>query len=238
MTARIILSALLAASAAAAQVGAPRLGCFVDEDRKLRPVLGVAGVFLVGQAEAEDVVAAACTADVTVIKKENTLEVRGRDFTQEWPAPEGTALIALSARGTAALVYYPATTEWVRIDRDSAVFLSAPEGEVVAIADPGRPTVVVRREGRLWIDGPVSGPLPEDAAAPALPARGAVLFIRGGELVMLGADGSERRWGMPDGVAAIERLGRDWVRLRLAGGGHLALSLAQGELYRLPEAKP
>ena len=237
MIGRVSVLSLLVAGAAVAQLSAPRIGCFVDANRRLRPVLGVAGVFLVGDPDPEEAMAAACLGDLTVIKKKVTIELRGRDFQVERPAPEGGALIAISESPAAALVYFTGTGEWFRLDRDSMVPAPPVEGAALSIFDPERPVAIVRRGEELWVDGAVSQPLPAGATEPVLLLKDAVLFCRGEELAMAGADGVERSWTLPGKAEALELLGRDWVRIRLgAGGGHLALSLDKGELYRLPEA--
>jgi hypothetical protein len=238
MKIRAIILFLSAAGAALAQLAVPRLGCFVDAEHRLRPVLGVTGNFLLGEPEADDVIAAACSGDLTVIKRADSLEVRDRDGARSWPAPEGPALVGLSERQSSALVYYPATGKWFRVNRYSMFPLRPPEGEVFAVGVPERPAAVVRRDGALWITGAVERPLPGDAEEPLLLlGDGSVLFMRGTEMVIFSAGESESSVSLPGPATAIERLGRGWLRVSLADeGGHLAIALPDcNRVFRLPE---
>ncbi len=226
MRTRAIAILVLSAGAAAAQIAVPRIGCFVDSGRRLRPVLGVAGNFLAGVAEAEHVVTAACSDTLTIIKREESLEIRTREGAVERPAPAGTALFGLSADGAQALVYFPASGEWLSVSGRFVRPLDAPslpEGEVVAIGTPDRPDAIVRNDG-------------EPAGPVLILPGGGRLSARGAEAVLTSAGGEERAIALPGPAAGLEWLGPGWVRIRLAAGeGHLALSLEREQIYRLPE---
>jgi hypothetical protein len=99
------LIVLALASSAAAQIAAPKIGCFVDPQQRLRTVYGVAGSFVVGEPEREQVLAALCTATLTIVKTAASLEVDGTFYA----APEGTALIRRDG-----YVHYTSVDEWVR----------------------------------------------------------------------------------------------------------------------------
>ncbi len=226
MRTRAIAILVLSAGAAAAQIAVPRIGCFVDGGRRLRPVFGVAGNFLAGEAEAEQVVTAACSDTLTVIKREDSLEIRTREGTVERPAPAGAALFGWSEDGAQALVYFPASGEWLSVSGRFVRPLDAPplpEGEVVAIGTPERPDAIVRKDG-------------EPAGPVLILPGGGRLSARGAEAVMTSAGGEERAITLPGPAKGLEWLGPGWVRIRLAEGeGHLALSLEREQLYRLPE---
>ncbi len=241
MRMRTIAILLMFAGAAAGQLGVPRIGCFVDDQRRLRPLSGVAANFLVGAPEAEEAISAACSGSLVLIKKDGLLEVRNGEGVVEWPAPGGPALFGFSPNGSAALVYYPETKEWFRVGRHAPAPLPAPEGEVVAIGSPEGPAAVVRRDGGLWIVGADERPAPPDAAEPLLLLPdGGLLYARGKELVLAEADGAERSFALPAAAEGLEWLGRGWVRVSLGeASGHLALALEnRNELYRLPEVTP
>jgi hypothetical protein len=226
MSNRAIAILVLSAGAAAAQIAVPRIGCFVDGGRRLRQVFGVAGNFLAGEPEAEQVVTAACSDALTVIKREDSLEIRTREGITERPAPAGPALFGLSTDGAQALVFFPASGQWLSVSGRFVRPLDAPplpEGEVVAISTPGRPDAIVRKNG--------------EPAGPALllPGGGRIL-ARGPEVALTNATGEERAIALPGPAEGLEWLGPGWVRIRLAEGeGHLALSLEREQLYRLPE---
>jgi len=241
MRMRTIAILLFLAGAAAGQLGVPRIGCFVDDQRRLRPLSGVAANFLVGAPEAEEAISAACSCGLVLIKKDGSLEVRDRGGSVEWPAPAGPALFGFSPNGSAALVYYPETKELFRVGRNAPALLPPPEGEVVAVGSPEGPTAVVRLNGELWIIGADVRPAPPDAAEPLLLLPdGGLLYARGKELVLAGTDGSERSFKLPAAAAGMDWLGHGWVRVRLLeASGHLALALEnRNELYRLPEVAP
>jgi hypothetical protein len=233
--------ALLSAGLATAQLGVPRIGCFVDGQHQLRTVSGIAANFLLGDPESGEIISAACSERLTLIKRENLLEVRIRNESVEWSAPPGPALFGFSRDGLAALAYFPETKEWFRVDRFAMAQLPPIEGEVLAVGNPEMPSAVVRRDGALWIAGANLRPAPADATEPLLLLPdGSLLYARGGDLVLAAVDGSERCFTLPVAAQALEWLGRDWVRISLRGGsGRLALALGdRNALYRLPEVAP
>jgi hypothetical protein len=226
MNTRAIAILLLSAGAAAAQIAVPRLGCLVDGARRLRPVFGVGGNFLIGDPETEQVVAAACSDTLTVIKRDDSLEIRTRDNAIERPAPAGTALFGFSEDGRQALAFFPESGQWLSVSGRSVRPLDAPplpEGEVAAVGNPRQPAAVVRKVGE-----------PNDPVL--LLPDGARLSARGWELALTNSAGEERAIALPGPAVALEWLGRGWVRVRLAEGeGHLALSIEREQVYRLPE---
>lgn len=241
MSMRAIAMWLLFVVAAAAQLAVPRLGCYVDEAQRLRSVWGVAGNFLMGKAEAEGVISAACSGSSALLKTEDSLEVRAGNSVASWPAPPGPALFGFSRDGSTALVYYPESKEWFRVRAGSLVRLPPLEGDVVAIGNPERPAAVVRRDDGLWIAGADERPAPQGASEPLmLLPGGSVLYSRGTELVLSDPEGGERCFALPAPAAALQWMGRGWVRVKLAPGeGHLALALDdRNELFRLPEVAP
>ncbi len=222
---RAIAILFLTAVAAAAQVTLPRIGCIVDSGGRLRPVLGIAGNFLIGEAEAEKVISAACSDGLTIIKREESLEIRTRHARTERPAPAGTALFGLSEDGRQVVVFFSEAGEWLNVSAGSVrAVRDAPvvEGEVIAV---GFPEQLVRKEG--------------ESATPVLPLPGGGrLTVRAAELLVTTATGEERTIALPGPAAALEWLGRGWVHIRLAeGAGRLALSLERKQVYRLPEAE-
>jgi hypothetical protein len=244
---------LIPALTAAAQspMGYPRAGCFRDGAGLLRPVLGIAGNFLIGDAEASGVIAAACRGRLILVKTADALGLRDRESGRElkWPAPAGGALFAFPADGSAPLAFFPATSEWLRTEEGaSARTLPAIEGEPVAMwsEDDVRAGFVVRREGGLFAvrislaSGVVEAETALAESGPVLPLGGGMLLAAEGTgLVVREPFEEERRIALPAPAAAIEQMGEGWVRIVLEGGGHMALRMASGgdELYQLPEVK-
>ncbi len=145
MMTRAISILLLAAGAAAAQIAVPRIGCFVDDARRLRPVLGVAGNFLIGEPEAEEVLAAVCMDNLTIVKRAESLEIRTRDGVSERSAPAGTALFQLADKGSNVLVFFPETGEWLSVSRRSV--------RTVEHEEMGTETLLLPNGGRLTSRG-------------------------------------------------------------------------------------
>jgi hypothetical protein len=248
---KMILLLLIPALAAAGQspMGYPRAGCFRDGAGLLRAVLGIAGNFLIGDAEASGVVAAACRGKLTLAKTEDAVELRDGDSGRawKWPAPAGAALFAFPANGSAPVVFFPATSEWLRAAEGASVrALPAIQGEPLAMSseDGARAELVVRREAGLFLlrISLAWGTVEEETAlagsGPVLPLGGGTLLAaEGTELVVRGPYEEERRIALPAPAAAIEHMGEGWVRIVLENGGHMALRMANGgeEVYVLPE---
>lgn len=106
MKSRFVVLPIALCLSAAAQIEAPRIGCFVDSGGRLRTVRGVAGAFVIGAPEREQVAAVLCTDTLTIVKTAASLEVNGRVYA----APEGPAVIRRDG-----YVHYIAVDEWVRV---------------------------------------------------------------------------------------------------------------------------
>jgi len=236
--------------AAQSPIGYPRAGCFRDEAGLLRSVLGVAGNFVIGDAEGSGVVSAACRGKLALVKTEDTIELRDRESGRvlAWRAPEGAALFAFPGNGAAPLVFFPAASEWLRADEGAEARALPPiDGEPLAVSssDGKAALMVVRREGGLFLlkvllDWGVVEDEAELAGAHApvlLLGGGTALWGDAADLVARAPDQRERRIALSAPAKAIEHLGEDWVRIVLESGGHMALRLSPGaeELYRLPE---
>ncbi len=179
MNKRPFLIVLALSASAAAQIGAPRIGCFVDAQQRLRTVYGVAGSFVIGEPEREQVVTALCTDTLTIVKTAASLEVNGTVYA----APEGPAVIRRDG-----YLHYTAVDEWVRVT-----------GRSIEAAGPPKPL-----EAEASLDG--------------------VFIIIAGKRIEL-----------PGAAASTHELGPGWYRVVLEDGRHVAVSVARGRVYRLPE---
>jgi hypothetical protein len=222
----------LTAGVAAAQGlrGPAPVGCFADEEGRLRPLRGLAGNFVVGEPTAEGVEMAACTETTTVFRTAEALVIR-RDGEEETQALRD-AVFGLTQDG--------GVVTWAGAAPGS--------GEVLALASPapGRAVAVVRRDARLLLvrfplDTGVTGSEQElngvDAPVLLLPdAR--LVRVMDGKLTIRDLSGGETARELPGPVAALEFISRDWIRIRLAdGGGSLLLRPGSDDepLYRMPE---
>lgn len=246
---------LFSAATGLAQLGPPRLGCFLDQAGLLHSVYGVRANFSLGPVLESGVLSAACSERFALVKTEQTLEWLDLDaqLSRRWAAPGGPALFGLSQDSVPALVYFPRTSEWFRLAQGELLplafdFTTADVG-VLAIAQPDASwmAAVIARDGRLWLlkvrlaDGQLEEETELAGVSAPLLLRpdGAMLFASEAELVLRTSNGAERRTPLPAHPAALYPMGSRWVHLGLAEpGGHLALLMLgdREELYRLPEA--
>ncbi|MEK7408831.1 MAG: hypothetical protein AAB225_27520 [Acidobacteriota bacterium] len=251
---RLVASLLLCAAATAAQpsLGPPSLGCLRDEQNRLRPVLGVAANFMVGEPWQAGVVAAACSGRFALVKLSGALlllDESGLPLAR-WDAPAGPALFAFAAGGDPSLVWFPRAAALYRwrggLIEPVAVQADALGPDVTAIAPAAgdRMMAIMSGPDGLWLRSIslATGQVEWEErvhprAAPALlRPDGTLLLLDNAELVVRGGDSAERRIPLPFPASALEPLGEEWV----AVGRVLALRLRdQGaEIYRLPEVGP
>jgi len=169
------------------------------------------------------------------------------------------ALLASSEDGSAALAWLPATSQlllWSEAPpprRGTRLLTIDPlqiAGTVVSVGfrSGRRPALLIQRDAGMWLAqlSPSTGsfereePLaPVTSPALLLPAGG-ILYGAGRELVLMAANGSERRLAVGGAVSSLAAMGDGWIHVALAGGEHYALRLTNSELalYRIPEAAP
>ena len=251
---QLLIGALVAlAGWAQWQATAPRAGCIRDGDGRLRPLWGIAGNFVPGEAIAEGVISAACRDGRAVVKlgRELLLVDERGVVSGRWQAPPGPALFAYDAAGRPALVYFPEERLLCRLLREGLQPLRSFDEEVAAIAwlDPNRALRAVRRDGAIELVEFVPEDPASDVLVERLPWDGPVLALDDGNLLvadrsrlLLGqADGSFRSYSMPDVVTALRPLGDGWIEAELAGGSvRFAVRSTRGELamFVLPEVAP
>jgi hypothetical protein len=109
---RISLLIPLLAAAAIAQIKPPSAGFMRDRIGALRPVLGITGSFVAGDALEQGVISAGFGKTVGFAKKElELLVVRDGQVTERLAAPAGEARFYLGASGEIEDIFFPETQE-------------------------------------------------------------------------------------------------------------------------------
>lgn len=125
--------------AGAQSLSAPRVGFMLDRSHYVRPVFGMAGNFILGEAVAGygEILSFAFSGKSGLAKTESQLLLLdgGAAITQAFDAPPGEALFAFHADGTPAYCYFEATGELDRIGPDGLVPLekfALPDGALTS----------------------------------------------------------------------------------------------------------
>ncbi len=237
-------------------IAPPQLGFIEDSVRTLRPAYGLAGNFILGPAVAGNVVTAAFSGSIGLLKTESSLaafDSHGKVLAS-MDAAAGPALFAFSPGGTAALAYIASSNalfEWLG-SAFAPVSLNNQEADtqdVLAIAfpTPSEASLLVQENDTIWeLRLPLGswGDVSRNALAGvhgpllALPA-GDLLYRGTGGIVVRRSDGSE----VPIAASlparfSLQQMNQDWVQLtNLAGGPRFAIRTTPGReaLYQLPE---
>lgn len=251
MTRHLVSICLLLAATGRAQISAPEAGCVVDREGALRPLYGMAGIFVPGEAVTPGVISAACSDRLALVKTEYELELRDAQLhlIARWPAPGGPARFAFPTTGMGALVYYPQTGDLVRINgnRPPRPLAFALPDEVLAIASPDSTHVMAVVSGggiRLVRVSLSNGAIDQETeiaggSGPAwLHRDGTLVYGDGAEVVMVRPGGSPRRWTLPAPASAICQVDEHLAGIVLDKGAPAVLTLEEGRerLLRLPEA--
>ena len=245
-------------AAALAGLAPPQIGFAQDSVNSLRPVYGVAGNFVLGDAAADGVVAAAFSGLYGLLKTDSSVLATDRlgQVLASFDAEAGPALFAFSSNGAPAFVYLSESgtlLQW-RNGAFARVFLdsAALAGPVAAIAAPDldHAEFFVQRESDLWDvrisldNGQVdSQSVLAGITAPllALPSRDFVYSDSSG-LILRRADASEIHIAahLPERFS-LQQMGEEWLQIRDLDDGHsLAVRIAAGKesSYQLPDVSP
>ncbi|HLJ15929.1 MAG TPA: hypothetical protein VKV15_15635 [Bryobacteraceae bacterium] len=260
-----IFSFFLAASAfAQPALTAPQVGRIRDNNNTVRPVLGLAGSFIVGDAAESGVVSAAFSSNLGILKTDTALiavDPQNQVLSTQ-DAPAGSALIsflALESTGAQpqALVYFPqsgALLRWSGSRFDSVPFDATQfAGDVLSLAVTAvdAATFLVQRDDGLWLvreDLSIGGinstePLPGISAPAFLLSDGSLLYLDSGSLILRRADRTESRHRLPIAAASFEQMADEWIHIREQNGGNpnqgreFAVRLTKGRerIYELPQ---
>jgi hypothetical protein len=212
-----------------AQIHPPGLGWMVDGAGAARPVQGIAGSVVVGDAAVTGVVSSGCSKLVCLAKTDAWVV----SLTGSVAAPEGPALFAFE--GATALIYFPRSKQFARWQQDQLEPVSFHvAGEVLSIS---LNQLAVRRDSSTWIvrgDDTEVYALPR-AAGPVLLIGGGVIYATAEAVVVRRDDASEIQFPLV-GARSFSRLGAGYAQIR-AGGASYCLRTDRGheQLFQLPE---
>jgi hypothetical protein len=227
-----------------------------DATDSLRPVYGIAGNFLLGDAVALGVISAAHSGSSGWLKTSSTIAVFDKtgSIVASADAPDGPALFAFARTGEPALAYVMvanALLVWNAGALNAVSFDATALGAsaVLSIASPDsdHAAMIVQRDDGLW-DVRVQLATGEiDAQTALLGIAPPVLMLATGDLVfsdvngivLRETDGSERHISahLPASFA-FQQMGEGWIQVQdLAGGRQFAVRIAQNreQSYQLPE---
>ena len=230
----------------------PQTGFMLDGGGALRPVFGIAGNFVIGDAVATEIRFAAYSGTFGIVKTGSAVVVLDRQgqLVASVDAPPGPALFAFSRGGDPALVYVSDANvllRWRDGTFEAIPFASDPVVSIAAL-DSARARLIVQRDDGLW-DVEVlvaTGEILSQAAIPDVAPP--VLLLATGDLVYGGASGivirkpggAERHIDAPLPASfAFQQMGDGWVQFRdLSAGREFALRVAENreQFYQLPEA--
>ena len=143
----------------AAQLSSPVIGYVRTSSSELRPVLGVAGAFVLGEALERDVLSASFTSLSGLVKKDREVLVyRSGRLLSRHAAPGGSALFSFTPRGEPATVQFEngECHEWVPDAFAPAAQTTCENGAVEdRVADEwfavrGKTGIVLKRGDRTW----------------------------------------------------------------------------------------
>jgi hypothetical protein len=230
MKAVFILAILLGVACAQPALAPPQLGFVQDGGNALRPVLGIAGNFVLGDAAQTGVNAAAFSGSFGTVKTDSALQAIDRfgNVIASADSPSGSALFAFSPSGVPSFAFLTDANAWMVWDGQAfnpvSIDLSA-MGTVVSITSQrdGEGAVIVQRDDGLW-DVRVllaTGEITSQTAIPGVTTP--MLALAAGQLIYRDTDGIVVR--KPDGtethIAAqlpvnftFQQMGDGWIQLR------------------------
>ena len=250
--------ALTLAAAACAQpaLAPPQVGFLVDGANSVRPILGIAGNFLLGGVAFPGVLSAAHSGAYGLLKTDHSviaIDSQGQALSA-LDAPPGPAFFAFFQDGSPAFAYVPSANllfQWYgssfqMIRFDCQIF---PAAAVVGISAPDSAHVafLIQRQDSAWevrflVE---SGESDSQTALPGVNAP--ALRLASGELVYSDSNGIDVR--RPDGSEihlnaqlppsfSLAPIGAGWIAVSdLASPARLAVRLTAGHegLFSLPE---
>lgn len=235
----IFVAAVVLAAAAAAQVSTPRIGIAADRAGVIRPVSGVAGNLIAGDAIARGVISAAASDTTVMMKTASELVVNG----VRRRVAGGPALFAFERDGSPALVWLSDAHALLAPCRRGFCSIPLPvlSGEVVAVG--AGPRIAVVRNGVLEVldisDGAIARVtrLP-GASAPLLLADGSMVYGAPGALVFRDRSGHEKRTAFAHAASSMTQMSSSWAMVEATQEGRrFAVRLSDGAAFQIPEVQ-
>lgn len=153
----VLIIPFITAVVASAQPGivSPRIGFVQDAAHSIRPMFGLAGNFLAGEAVVTDVVSSAFSGSFGLLKTDSALilaDDAGRTIVS-LDAPSGAALFGFSRNGAPALAFFPSKNlllQWNGTAFDPVAFETRDPVLSISSPDPGFADLIVQRDDTLW----------------------------------------------------------------------------------------
>jgi hypothetical protein len=257
MKTAIALFTLCASAYAQPAITPPQIGFSFDAVDSFRPILGLAGNFLIGPPALGGVTNAAFSVSYGLVKTDTAViatSQQGQPLAT-FDAPAGPAAFAFQSGGTPAYVYLPAAhllLQWTGTTFQMVPFNSGlfPAGSVRAIftADYAHVGILVQRVDGLWdiriqirTGESDSQTVLSGVHGPALVmSSGELIFTRASAIVIRKTDGSEVHLAaeLPSSFS-LAQMGAGWAILTDSStGAQLAVRVTAGResVYSLPKA--
>lgn len=242
---KFALMAFGLASFCQAQIGAPQVGLITDANRSVRPVLGLAGNFLLGESLGEDCLSSASSGSFTLVKTSSSVLVFNRlgETMAALDVEDGPALFAFAADGSPALIFLPGSSALLtfqdgRLER-SEVDPDQLGGTVISVAAGGR--FLVERADGIWQTDLAGQKFLAGVHAPAiLTAREEVFWIDGQTLALRDLAGIERRLDLGFAGGSIQLLGSGWLQVNEQDSARqfaVRTTPEREQVYQLPEGQ-
>ena len=189
----------------------PRAGFMVDAAQSLRPVLGVPGTLLLGDAAVDEVVSFAFSGKCAIVKTSSSMRVLDASgqvlFAMD--AADGPALFAFTDDGAPALAYVAGRLlRWNGSGFEALAFnADALQGEVLAVG--AGPVFLVQREDAVWRVESETGAqsLLVGVHAPVLLRGDGVAYADETAVVLRAAGGPERRIDTQAAIGGVRWMG-------------------------------
>lgn len=249
---RTLLLFTTALVAAAGGIDAPRIGYARSADGSVLQVSGVSGAFITTPTGLTDVVAAAFSGSLGLLKTNETTRVIDRTgaILSEIEAPSGPAMFGFDPTGRVGAAWYPSTGA-LAIYRDGewspAPFDPGASGVLaITLKDKDRAMVVLQSDSLSLVRIRLSDGAVEDVTAlgastgPVLAlSDGSLIFQRDGAAILRDVQGVEQTLDLPAGVVELTPMGGAWVQARTDSGATLTVRLgSQPRVYILPAPSP
>jgi hypothetical protein len=231
----------------------PQIGYIQDGGNSLRPVYGIAGNFVLGDATASGVISAAFSGSFGLVKTDSAVYAIDRQgqVLAGVDAPAGSALFAFSRSGAPAFAYFVDANVWMTWDGQTFQPLSIDltafgPAAVLSVGSPndGEAAIVLQRDDGLWDLRVLLATSEVTSQTAILGVSAPLLLLASGDLIYSDANGIVIRTsdGQEKHIAAplpesfvLQQMGDAWVELRgLNTPVQRAVRINGSQSYALP----